>query len=416
MAITLCCCRSRVTSSCVTRCSASPSLLRRPVSHRPAVHDGDRRGRVHRLGLHRHVRRDPHQQGQAQVPNRRLLKAPSARFFLTSLNLWRAQEVVRSQGVGRGGVWRSSRGAVPVQRTSPGEHRGPDPHDKFSPYRHEGEARCLRWVEPGGTAFLTFPLVSGEDQHCHQRRRRRPQEPKQELAALQGGRERGRKRCERLAVYALYAFRSPSALQSQFRLCLQEECRASLYEPGKTVLRYEKRLGSAPVPPSSIIHVPYLSESSHTSEGSQETADSGHYSNEESNEEMSNPSASQRSRPQSFGPDDTGAELKRSFAVENEEIPSQPCHRPALHPEDLHPTRNAAQPAGSWRRSADPCEDTSTSDYLPRNEGKERQLLWRRTYPFASDLPQDLRVWMFHRLSSILFEKDLPVCVWHCLS
>uniref|UniRef100_H3D866 Protogenin n=1 Tax=Tetraodon nigroviridis TaxID=99883 RepID=H3D866_TETNG len=73
-----------------------------------------------------------------------------------------------------------------------------------------------------------------------------------------------------------------------------DECRASLYEPGKTVLRYEKPLGSAPVPPSAneIFH----SESSHASDGSQETSDSGHYSNEESNEEMSSPSSSQHSR------------------------------------------------------------------------------------------------------------------------
>ncbi|KAM9854792.1 protogenin B-like [Aulostomus maculatus] len=100
------------------------------------------------------------------------------------------------------------------------------------------------------------------------------------------------------------------------------ERRASLYEAGKTVLRYEEHLGSAPLPPSSreIIYGPFPSESSHTSEGSQETGDSGHYSNEESNEEMSSPSTSQSSRPESLGLDDGTAvtELKQSFEVENE--------------------------------------------------------------------------------------------------
>uniref|UniRef100_A0A3Q1BXV7 Protogenin n=1 Tax=Amphiprion ocellaris TaxID=80972 RepID=A0A3Q1BXV7_AMPOC len=88
---------------------------------------------------------------------------------------------------------------------------------------------------------------------------------------------------------------------------------ASLYEAGKTVLRYEERLGTAPLPPSSreIIYGPLHSESSHTSEGSQETGDSGHYSNEESNEEMSNPSTSQSSRPESFGPDNATSVTKQ---------------------------------------------------------------------------------------------------------
>lgn len=100
------------------------------------------------------------------------------------------------------------------------------------------------------------------------------------------------------------------------------ETRASLYEAGKTVLRYEEHLGSAPLPPSSreIIYGPLRSESSQTSEGSQETGDSGHYSNEESNEEMSSPSSSRSSRPESLGPDDSIAvlELKQSFKVEKE--------------------------------------------------------------------------------------------------
>ncbi|KAM3869677.1 protogenin B-like [Diretmus argenteus] len=104
------------------------------------------------------------------------------------------------------------------------------------------------------------------------------------------------------------------------------EDRACFYEAGKTVLRYEERLGSAPLQPSSreIIYGPFHSESSGTSEGSQETGDSGHYSNEESNEEMSNPSTSRSSRHPSFGPDDvtTDAELKLS-------TPSHPLRHPA---------------------------------------------------------------------------------------
>ncbi|XP_041651964.1 protogenin B-like [Cheilinus undulatus] len=105
------------------------------------------------------------------------------------------------------------------------------------------------------------------------------------------------------------------------------ESRASLYESGKTVLRYEEHLGAAPLPPSSreIIYGPFHTESSHTSEGSQETGDSGHYSNEESNEEMSNPSTSQSSRPESFGSDGL-AELKQSFQMENEEMLRHPLH------------------------------------------------------------------------------------------
>ncbi|KAK9516552.1 hypothetical protein VZT92_024473 [Zoarces viviparus] len=136
------------------------------------------------------------------------------------------------------------------------------------------------------------------------------------------------------------------------------ERRASLYEAGKTVLRYEEQLGSAPLPPSSreIIYGPYHSESSHTSEGSQETGDSGHYSNEESNEEMSNPSTNQSSRPQSFGSDDgpTAAELKQSFEVENEEMLSHPLHHSAPDAtrfccisECSHPALHTSQGVGS---------------------------------------------------------------------
>ncbi|XP_061630707.1 protogenin B-like [Phyllopteryx taeniolatus] len=100
------------------------------------------------------------------------------------------------------------------------------------------------------------------------------------------------------------------------------EGRVRLYETGKTVLRYEEHLGSAPLPPSSreIIFGPFHVESSQSSEASQETGDSGRYSNEESNEEMSNPSTSQSSRPESFRPPNDAAvtEPKLSFQVENE--------------------------------------------------------------------------------------------------
>ncbi|XP_026221651.1 protogenin B-like [Anabas testudineus] len=121
------------------------------------------------------------------------------------------------------------------------------------------------------------------------------------------------------------------------------ERRASLYEAGKTVLRYEEHLGSAPLPPLSreMIYGPLHSESSHTSEGSQETGDSGQYSNEESNEEMSNSSTPHSSRPESFGSADgtTVTRLKQSFGVENEEkLSHHLCHcctSECSHP-DLH--------------------------------------------------------------------------------
>uniref|UniRef100_A0A8D3DSF6 Protogenin B-like n=1 Tax=Scophthalmus maximus TaxID=52904 RepID=A0A8D3DSF6_SCOMX len=123
--------------------------------------------------------------------------------------------------------------------------------------------------------------------------------------------------------------------------------RASLYEAGKTVLRYDEHLG--PLPPSSreIIYGPFHSESSHSSEGSQETGDSGHYSNEESNEEMSNPSTSQSSRPESFGPNDGTAviELKQSFEVEFEKTLSHPLHHSALDASQLCCTSEGSHPA-----------------------------------------------------------------------
>ncbi|CAL8261427.1 unnamed protein product [Merluccius merluccius] len=151
------------------------------------------------------------------------------------------------------------------------------------------------------------------------------------------------------------------------------EKRACLYEAGKTVLRYEERPGSAALPPFSreIIFGPqpdqhHPAESSHTSEGSQETADSGHYSNEEMSNESSGSGGgggTGRPEPPSFCP--TGGPLAvvvavgeftpSSFKVENEEIemralprllpdaggravPAGTAHLPPAHP---------AQPAGS---------------------------------------------------------------------
>lgn len=129
-----------------------------------------------------------------------------------------------------------------------------------------------------------------------------------------------------------------------------------MYEAGKTVLKYEEHSGSAPLPPLSreIIFGPLHSESSHTSEGSQETGDSGHYSNEESNEEMSNPSTTQSSRPESFGSDDGSAVagLKECFEVENQEMQSHPLCHSALTSSQLrasehsHPGLHTSQAAG----------------------------------------------------------------------
>ncbi|KAM9807749.1 protogenin B-like [Neosynchiropus ocellatus] len=98
------------------------------------------------------------------------------------------------------------------------------------------------------------------------------------------------------------------------------ESRASLYEAGKVVLRYEEHLGSMPLPPSSreILYGPSHSESSHSSEGSQETADSGHYSNEESNEEVSDSSTCNVPHRVSCAVAASGAELKQSYQLENE--------------------------------------------------------------------------------------------------
>ncbi|XP_062318529.1 protogenin B-like [Osmerus eperlanus] len=139
------------------------------------------------------------------------------------------------------------------------------------------------------------------------------------------------------------------------------EDRACLYEAGKTVLRYEERLGASPLQPSSlqILYSPLGdSESSQTSEGSHETGDSGHYSNEEA--EMSNPSTSRSSRPSSFGSDDSPApeEGDACFTVAREEPRSYlrssapDTVRVSLHGsltavETSHPGLYASQPAYS---------------------------------------------------------------------
>lgn len=89
-------------------------------------------------------------------------------------------------------------------------------------------------------------------------------------------------------------------------------------------------------PPSKEI---FPSESSHSSEGSQETADSGHYSNEESNDGMSSPSSRHHSRPHSFGLEDPDTDVKQSFKVENEAILSQSCRHAAPEaPQSRHPS------------------------------------------------------------------------------
>uniref|UniRef100_A0A8K9XQP9 Protogenin B n=1 Tax=Oncorhynchus mykiss TaxID=8022 RepID=A0A8K9XQP9_ONCMY len=102
---------------------------------------------------------------------------------------------------------------------------------------------------------------------------------------------------------------------------------AYLYEAGKTVLCYEEKEGAPPLQPSSL-HILFGSGTTETSDGSQETGDSGHYSNEEISNEMSNPSTAtsgRNSRPPSFGSelDDSPTpkkeeEEKPGFKVESE--------------------------------------------------------------------------------------------------
>ncbi|XP_070976929.1 protogenin B-like [Oncorhynchus clarkii lewisi] len=132
----------------------------------------------------------------------------------------------------------------------------------------------------------------------------------------------------------------------------QAENRAYLYEAGKTVLCYEEKEGAPPLQPSSL-HILFgplgdlessggfsegnSSGTTETSDGSRETGDSGHYSNEEISNEMSNPSTAtsgRNSRPPSFGSelDDSPTpekeeEKKPGFKVESEVTPPRPPYR-----------------------------------------------------------------------------------------
>lgn len=352
-------------------------------------------------------------------------------FFLTFACIvfksFHIQKFLQSQSLGSGRRWRSTRWSSSAQRTPPGDHWGPDAHDKFSLYWHKGEMNdhcsSMSWAKRKllSSLLLSFQVgtnmvINGAGPVSSKGQGKSWLLLKRDVASPPGS--------DVSAWHFMFRHLPfPRIFQSQFNLCLQDECRASLYQPGKTVLRYEKHFGSAPVPSSSkeIVYGPFHSESSHGSDGSQETADSGHYSNEESNEEMSNPSTGQHSRPQSFGLDDLKAELKPSFTVENEEVRSQTCHRSAPDlprscciVESVHPAPNTPEGADSWRRSADTCADTSTSDHLLRNEAMERQLLLRRwwTHAFASDLPQDfvcvdVTAFLFHFL--FFFKSYLSV-------
>lgn len=161
-------------------------------------------------------------------------------------------------------------------------------------------------------------------------------------------------------------------------LLLKAERNASFYERGKTILRYDENLGSAPLAPSSreIIYGPMHSESSQSSEGSQETGDSGHYSSEDSNEEMSNPSTSRSSRPESIGSNDGIAvsELKQSLEVENEKMLSRALHYSAPGDsllcctlEGSHPDLHTSQAASSWPSQANVCSSAArTTPFLSR--------------------------------------------------
>ncbi|KAJ3597012.1 hypothetical protein NHX12_003412 [Muraenolepis orangiensis] len=131
------------------------------------------------------------------------------------------------------------------------------------------------------------------------------------------------------------------------------EKRACLYEAGKMVLRYEERPGSAALPPFSreIIfgpqpHQHHPPESSHTGEGSQETTDSGHYSNEE----MSNSSScSSTGRPEPASYDPADVVVVGEFKVENEEIEifAHPHLLPDAGGHVSLPSACPPQPAGS---------------------------------------------------------------------
>ncbi|XP_030223165.1 protogenin B [Gadus morhua] len=138
------------------------------------------------------------------------------------------------------------------------------------------------------------------------------------------------------------------------------EKRACLYEAGKTVLRYEERPGSAALPPFSreIIfgpqpHQDQPPESWHTGEGSQETADSGHYSQEETSSSSSGSSHGPAEPPFSRPADGPAVvavvgELTPSLRVEDNKI--EICALPHWPPEALMvslPSVFPPHPAGS---------------------------------------------------------------------
>lgn len=280
-----------------------------------------------------------------------------------------------------------------------------------------------------------FSLVSGWIEHGHKQcRSSQQQESKQEVAALQEGHRESSCKWRKWStlfwsiIFLFYLF---SILIKSSR-SPQVERRASLYEPGKTVLRYEEHLGSAPLPPSSreIIYGPFHSESSHTSDGSQETGDSGHYSNEESNEEMSNPSSSQSSRPESFGPDDinTDAELKQSFEVENEEMLSHPIRHSAPDATQLcctsegsHPALHTSQAVDSWQQPAWICMSNSWSLATSTSV-----ISWGTTEASCCDDGNVLLLRIYlrtlyecllkHFISILLKKNFLPVCLCSSLS
>ncbi|MEQ2202453.1 hypothetical protein XENOCAPTIV_000605, partial [Xenoophorus captivus] len=111
-----------------------------------------------------------------------------------------------------------------------------------------------------------------------------------------------------------------------FRLCYHEEGQPeqpSILLQAQTYSYTFGGLGPLPASSREIIYGPLHSESSHSSEGSQETGDSGHYSNEESNEEMSNSSTCQSSRTTRLESENVtaGPNLKQAVKLEAEGMP-----------------------------------------------------------------------------------------------
>uniref|UniRef100_A0A6Q2YF79 Protogenin n=1 Tax=Esox lucius TaxID=8010 RepID=A0A6Q2YF79_ESOLU len=118
---------------------------------------------------------------------------------------------------------------------------------------------------------------------------------------------------------------------------------AYLYEAGKTVLRYEERVGAPPLQPSTLRGS--SCGTAENSDGSHETADSGHFSNEEMSNEGSQPPAtpsSRHSRPPSFGSELDGsptAEVE-GFGVEEGAEPSFKVGPEVTPPSLLHHHRH----------------------------------------------------------------------------